>query len=118
MKSCFELCFIDEADSYMYQTVGSHLIESIAQCLNLPLIVKELSGTQISRNFTFDKIWDRSGTAYLLMTVYDVLGFPKSTDSLEYSQTEGDEVEDLYELLKIAKVGVINYLLIYLIILQ
>lgn len=62
----------------MYQTVGSGFIEAIAQCLDLPLIIKELSGS------------------------------PKAIESLEYSQTEGDEVEDLVALLQEAKVSSIH----------
>lgn len=31
-----------EMDSYMYQTVGSEMIDAIAECLNLPLIKRYL----------------------------------------------------------------------------
>lgn len=58
-----------ELDSYMYQTVGSEMIAAIADCMNLPLIMKEITGKSINQN-------------------------------LEYNQTDNDEVEDLYILLK------------------
>ncbi|KAF8819727.1 ATP-binding domain-containing protein [Cardiosporidium cionae] len=62
-----------EADSFMYQSVGSPLVESIAECMDLPLLTREITGDAIvSKN-------------------------------LSYQATKGDEVEDLYELLLIAK---------------
>eukprot|EP00922_Rhytidocystis_sp_ex-Travisia-forbesii_P027379 GHVS01040116.1.p1 GENE.GHVS01040116.1~~GHVS01040116.1.p1 ORF type:complete len:297 (-),score=34.41 GHVS01040116.1:1306-2196(-) len=59
-----------EVDSYMYQTVGSELVETIAtDCLELPFLSRELKGT------------------------------PVSVNSLEYDETDGDEVEDLHALI-------------------
>ena len=63
---------IYEIDSYMYQSVGSEICSSIAECLNVPIIIKEIKGTPINKD-------------------------------LEYKETEEDEVEDLYNLIKEAK---------------
>jgi diphthine-ammonia ligase len=66
-----------EIDSYMYQSVGSHAIESLAAAMEKPIYRRVIEGK------------------------------PKITD-LEYNGTmiekEGDEVEDLYSLLKEIKV--------------
>lgn len=66
-----------EIDSYMYQSVGGHAIENLAQAMGKPLYRKIIEGK------------------------------PKITD-LEYNgsktEKEGDEVEDLYLLLKEIKV--------------
>ncbi|XP_053993770.1 diphthine--ammonia ligase-like isoform X2 [Hylaeus volcanicus] len=59
----------DDIDSYMYQTVGSSCVQGIAECLSLPIKTHILKGTS------------------------------KQTDSILYNKIEGDEVEDLYELL-------------------
>lgn len=59
----------EEADSYMYQTVGSQMIEAIGSCLDVPVVTHTLSGC------------------------------PKAVTGLDYEETEGDEVEDLYKLL-------------------
>ena len=58
-----------ELDSYMYQTVGSEIIPAIAECMNVPLLMREISGKTINKE-------------------------------LEYDETDKDEVEDLYLLLK------------------
>lgn len=58
-----------EMDSFMYQTVGSEMAEAIAESMNLPLVIKEITRKAINQE-------------------------------LEYKQTDNDEVEDLYELLK------------------
>lgn len=69
-----------EIDSYMYQSVGGHAIENLANAMGKPLYRRVIEG------------------------------LPKITD-LEYNgsmtEKEGDEVEDLYLLLKEIKV---NYL--------
>lgn len=64
----------NEMDCYMYQSVGSEMIELIAECLDKPLYRVPITGT------------------------------PKKLE-MEYSgkDCEGDEVEDLFELLKIVK---------------
>ena len=56
----------------MYQTVGSELCSSIAECLNVPYITKEIKGKTINKE-------------------------------LNYTETKNDEVEDLFELRKVAK---------------
>lgn len=66
----FNIFTIDETDSYMYQSVGSNVVKCICDAMNIPLFTREIKGTS------------------------------KSTESIEYSQTEGDEVEDLFLLLK------------------
>ena len=60
-------------DCYMYQTVGSEMVDAIAQCLNLPLYKKTLSLKPVNLK-------------------------------LEYEETENDEVEDLFILIKEIKV--------------
>eukprot|EP00916_Digyalum_oweni_P026585 GHVL01043663.1.p1 GENE.GHVL01043663.1~~GHVL01043663.1.p1 ORF type:complete len:344 (+),score=87.63 GHVL01043663.1:156-1034(+) len=54
----------------MYQSVGSEVVEYIADSMKLPLYCRRITGT------------------------------PKSIDSLSYSPRGGDEVEDLFEILK------------------
>ena len=64
---------IDELDSYMYQTVGHDLLSAYAECYGLPLYRRIIKGT--ARN-----------------------------TSNEYTmQEDGDEVEDLLELLQEVK---------------
>lgn len=63
-----------EADSFMYQSVGSTMVDYIAEALELPLMIREMQGK------------------------------PIATVSQEYVKTDGDEVEDLYELLNAVKV--------------
>lgn len=64
---------VDELDSYMYQTVGSDVVEAIAEAMNLPLVRRVITGA------------------------------PKATSSKAYLPVAGDETEDLTELLKEAK---------------
>lgn len=67
--------FADELDSYMYQSVGHEVIDLFAQAMELPLYRAETKGTA-------------------------------QTTEKEYPQaTKGDEVEDLYELLRQVKVS-------------
>ena len=63
----------DELDSFMYQTVGHDAITSISQCMELPMFRRPI-------------LRGRS-----LLT------------EIEYQKTEGDEVEDLFLLLKFIK---------------
>ncbi|KAF7456544.1 putative diphthine--ammonia ligase [Cryptosporidium felis] len=60
-----------EIDSFMYQSVGKELVPLISECLEIPLIQKEISGKALNQE-------------------------------IGYSPTVGDEVEDLFELLKTA----------------
>lgn len=64
--------YVDELDSYMYQTVGHMGITKIAEAMELPLYRMETKGrsTQTGKN---------------------------------YVPTDDDEVEDLYNLLKLTK---------------
>lgn len=61
--------FIDELDSYMYQSVGHEMIDLFAQAMELPLYRAEIRGDA------------------------------KTTDKDYPIAKEGDEVEDLYHLL-------------------
>ena len=61
---------VQEMDSYMYQTVGSELVDSIAQAMELPLIRRGITGA------------------------------PKNLENGSYAPQEGDEVEDLFLLLQ------------------
>ncbi|EGR29231.1 mj0570-related domain protein [Ichthyophthirius multifiliis] len=65
-----------EQDSYMYQSVGTNMAEAIAECLQIPLIKRQLKGKPIVQDLYY------TGTA---------------------EQKKDDEVEDLYELLLEAK---------------
>ncbi|KAL1661479.1 hypothetical protein GGF50DRAFT_129469 [Schizophyllum commune] len=66
----------EELDSYMYQTVGQDAIEYVAQCLDVPLYRRVISGTSLEQ-----------GSEY---------GSRAASSS---SGVKGDETEDLYELL-------------------
>ena len=59
----------DELDSYMYQSVGSNVINMIAKCYGLPVYRRPITGTAIDQ-------------------------------AIIYNPTDGDEVEDLFLLLK------------------
>ena len=61
---------LDELDSYMYQSVGHEMIDLIAQAMELPLYRAEIRGDA------------------------------KTTDKDYPTAKEGDEVEDLYHLLR------------------
>lgn len=78
----------DELDSYMYQTVGHSGLNSIAEALNLPLFLHTISGTAINIEGEYGL---RDGTADI--------------KDQKASGTQGDETEDLYELLKKVKVS-------------
>ena len=71
-------CFLDELDSYMYQSVGHEIIDLFAEAMELPLYRAEIKGSA-------------------------------QTKDKEYNQpVNGDEVEDLYELLCKIKVNLIS----------
>lgn len=72
---CVLILWLGELDSYMYQTAGHEMIEGIAQALCLPLHRRKLHGKSVN-----------TGADYA-------------------EPTQGDEVEDLYELMKEVKVG-------------
>lgn len=61
---------IAELDSYMYQTVGSELVETMASAMGLPLVRRSITGA------------------------------PTNVDSSVYAPQDGDEVEDLTLLLQ------------------
>ena len=42
-----------EIDSYMYQTVGSELCSSIAECLNVPYLSREIKGNPINKELNY-----------------------------------------------------------------
>lgn len=80
-KDCFSLSIviciysIDELDSYMYQSVGHEIIDLFAKAMELPLYRAEIKGNA-------------------------------QTTEKDYEQpVDGDEVEDLYELLSQIKVN-------------
>jgi uncharacterized protein (TIGR00290 family) len=62
----------DEADSYMFQSVGTSNVEHIAASMGVPLLVRQLVGGSVS------------------------------TESNEYVATHGDEVEDMFHTLYFA----------------
>jgi diphthine-ammonia ligase len=59
-----------ELDSYMYQTVGNEAMDLLAECMNLPLYKKPICGTSLQTHLAYDQFH------------------------------EGDEVEDLFQLLR------------------
>lgn len=67
------VCFLDELDSYMFQTVGHHGIDLYAEAMGLPLYRHTIQGSS------------------------------KSIEK-DYTITENDEVEDLFQLLEKVKV--------------
>lgn len=69
------MCFADELDSFMYQTVGHMGIEMYAKALDLPLFREKTSGKTAQG------------------------------DSKSYEPQKGDEVEDLYRLLSKIRVS-------------
>ncbi|KAL9656260.1 hypothetical protein ABK040_007875 [Willaertia magna] len=65
---------VQELDSWMFQTVGHNVISAIAECMEVPLFVGELSGTATQTNLEYD-------------------------DTSQTSNSEIDEVENLFQLL-------------------
>lgn len=43
-----------EMDSYMYQTVCSEMASAVAECLDLPLITRELSSTPVNKDLEYN----------------------------------------------------------------
>lgn len=42
-----------ELDSYMYQTVGSEMAEAIAECMDIPLITREITDKTVNFNLEY-----------------------------------------------------------------
>ena len=72
------LTSVDELDSHLYQSVGTHVVSYIAQALELPLYTHVIRGQALERGAEYGSRI-RSG---------------------EGSGTHGDETEDLMELLQ------------------
>lgn len=68
----------EEIDSYLYQTVGQDAIEFVAQALDVPLYRKTIVGQAVEQGSEYGTRTDHKGV-------------------------EGDETEDLYELLSLVK---------------
>ena len=47
-------CFIDELDSYMYQTVGHQAIDLYAKAMRLPLYRRYISGIALSQTMDYE----------------------------------------------------------------
>ncbi len=62
-----------EMDSFMYQTVGVEIADCISQCLEVPLIKREIKGSSLDQGLDYEH------------------------------QSENDEVEDLFQLLRCVK---------------
>ena len=71
----------DEIDSYLYQTVGQDAIQLVADALEIPLIRRIITGEAIQQ-----------GSEY------------GSRLTLKHGGVQGDETEDLFELLSEVKV--------------
>ncbi|KJH42985.1 hypothetical protein DICVIV_11019 [Dictyocaulus viviparus] len=84
-----------ELDSYMYQSVGTEGVATMAEAMCLPLYRKEIVGTAINKESNY----------YVRIMVPMLCGKEIHLDieSEFVLPTAGDEVEDLYELLKIVK---------------
>lgn len=73
---------VDELDSYMYQSVGTDLVELIAASLRLPLVTRVIRGRAVST----------------------ALQYGSGAKGGREAGVVGDETEDLYELLSEVKV--------------
>ncbi|BGP35264.1 hypothetical protein JCM10296v2_007099 [Rhodotorula toruloides] len=73
----------DELDSFMYQTVGHSGLATLAQALDLPFFSRAIKGTAVN-----------VGGEY---------GTREGKDKGKQKENDGDETEDLYELLKEVK---------------
>lgn len=74
-------CTADEIDSYLYQTVGQDAIQFVADALEIPLIRRVITGEAVQQ-----------GSEY------------GSRLTLHLGGVQGDETEDLFELLSEVKV--------------
>ncbi len=82
--SYVQLLFVEEIDSYLYQTVGQDAIELVASALGVPLYRRVITGSAIEQGSEY-------GARSRIVAV------------------EGDETEDLYELLLKVKVRKHNF---------
>lgn len=69
----FNSC-IEDLDSWMIQTIGHNVVETIAECVDVPFFQVKTDGVSKNRD-------------------------------LQYKKTEEDEVEDLFRLVSMIKVG-------------
>ena len=84
-------CETDELDSYLYQSVGTSLVTLIAKAMRLPLYRKTITGKPVHLESTYgSRTKDRST---------DAQGVKRARDGID-----GDETEDLDELLHQVKV--------------
>ena len=81
MQTIFRILESDEIDSYMYQTVGQDAIQFVAEALGVPLYRRTIVGTAVNM-----------GAEYGARQAANNTGI------------NGDETEDLYELLRTVKV--------------
>ena len=73
----FVLTYIEELDSYLYQTVGQDAIELVAQALEVPLYRGVITGSAVEQGAEYGE-----------------------RDPGSSSGVDGDETEDLYKLLE------------------
>lgn len=75
------ICFVEELDSYLYQTVGQDAIEFVARALDVPLYRRIITGDAVEQGAEYGgrNVKDNGGIA-------------------------GDETEDLFEILSLVKV--------------
>lgn len=84
---------LDELDSYLYQSVGTSLVTLIAKAMRLPLYRKTITGKPVHLESTYgSRTKDRSAKGQEKTRVRDGI--------------EGDETEDLDELLHEVKVRI------------
>lgn len=54
MKLSFNVYFVDELDSYMYQTVGHQGIELYAEAMGLPLYREVITGAAVDQGRSYE----------------------------------------------------------------
>lgn len=79
LTSCQSIQFSEELDSYLYQTVGQDAIEFVARALDVPLYRRVIMGSAVEQGSEYGARNAKGGV-------------------------QGDETEDLYELLLNVKV--------------
>ena len=58
----------EETDSYMYQTVGSELVHSIAECIGVPLFIRPITKQPINLGLVYEEaVADEVEDLYLLL---------------------------------------------------
>jgi diphthine-ammonia ligase len=45
---------VDETNSYMYQSAGYNMVPLIAECIGVPLICRELSGSAVTQSLDYE----------------------------------------------------------------